>query len=474
MKKIVKPKELPVHGRVHNFDEVVTGYTEEEMLEEALRCIQCKNPTCISGCPVGIDIKKFIYQLTQKDYLGAYKTIYEKNRFPLICGRVCPAEYQCRKTCVFTPKKLPFASENAINIPLLERFAGDYAKEHISNKQILNYVQHQKGNIYKVACIGSGPASLTVAGELSRYGIKVDIYEGLHSLGGVLSYGIPTFRLPREVLYYEINLLKNYGVEFYTGVIVGRSISFQELRKKYNFVFIGTGAGAPVWLNIKGENLINIYSANEYLTRVNLMRADKFPEYHTPVNTASNIVVIGGGNTAMDAARVALRIQKINKINGTVTVLYRRTEEEMPARRVEIEHAKEEGVEFNFLVQPVEFIGNDTGKVKAIKCLKCTLGEPDETGRRKPVPVSGTEFLVPTDLVIVAIGLKANQTLTDTVKELKVNRWGDVEVNPDTMETSIENVYAGGDIVGGEGTIIEAMGMGKKAAESILRKLAII
>lgn len=476
MKKLfVKPKELTVEKRINNFDEVVTGYTEEEMLEEAKRCLQCKNPKCIEGCPVGIDIKKFIYQLTQKDYLGAYKTIYEKNRFPSICGRVCPAEYQCRKTCVFTPKNMPFAAENAINIPLLERFAGDYAKEHAAQEQVSEFPPSStKLNNYKVACIGSGPASLTVAGELSKYGIKVDIYEALHSLGGVLTYGIPTFRLPREVLQYEINLLKNYGVEFYTGVIVGRSISFQELKNRYNFIFIGTGAGAPVWLNIKGESLNNIYSANEYLTRVNLMHADKFPEYHTPVNTGKNIVVIGGGNTAMDAARVALRIQKINKIDGTVTILYRRTEEEMPARRVEIEHAKEEGVKFNFLVQPIEFLGDDNGKVKAVKCLKCELAEPDETGRRKPVPIQGSDFVIPTDLVIVAIGLKANQTLIDTVKELKVNRWGDLEVNPETMETSIENVYAGGDIVGGEGTIIEAMGMGKKAALSILRKLGMV
>lgn len=475
-KSIVKPKELSPNERILNFDEVVLGYTEEEMLEEASRCIQCKNPKCISGCPVGVDIKKFIYQLTQKDYLGAYKTIYEKNRFPSICGRVCPAEYQCRKFCVFTPKNSPFALENAINIPLLERFVGDYAKEYFKDKIYTNSasIANIKLNHYKVACIGSGPASLTVAGELSKYGIKVDIFEALHSLGGVLSYGIPTFRLPRDVLYYEINLLKNYGVEFYTGVIVGRSISFYELRNNYNYIFIGTGAGAPVWLNVKGENLNNIYSANEYLTRVNLMRADKFPEYHTPINTGKNIVVIGGGNTAMDAARVALRVQKLNKIDGTVTVLYRRTEEEMPARRVEIEHAKEEGVKFNFLVQPVEFLGDETGKVKAVRCLKCELTEPDETGRRKPVPIQGSDFIIPTDLVIIAIGLKANQTLTDTVKELKVNPWGDLEVNPETMETSIENVYAGGDIVGGEGTIIEAMGMGKKAAYSILRKLGIV
>lgn len=467
-RELIKPKEIHPEERIKGFDEVVLGYTEEEALQEASRCLQCKNPACISGCPVGINIKKFIYQTTQKDYESAYKTIFEKNRFPSICGRVCPAEYQCRKACVFTPKKLPFASENAINIPLLERFVGDFARKNA----IIEKLKTEPLNL-KVACIGSGPASLTVAGELSKYGIKVVIFEALHSLGGVLSYGIPTFRLPRDVLYYEINLLKNYGVEFYTDIIVGRSISFEELRKEFNAIFIGIGAGAPTWLNIKGENLANIYSANEYLTRVNLMHADKFPEFHTPVNVGKDIVVIGGGNTAMDAARVALRMQKINGINGKVTVLYRRTENEMPARRIEIEHAKEEGVEFKFLVQPIEFISNSNGRVNGVKCLKCELGEPDESGRRKPIAISGSDFIVESDLVIVAVGLKANQTLTDTVKELKVNKWGDLEVNPETMETSIPNVYAGGDIVGGEGTIIEAMGTGKKAAKSILSKFGI-
>lgn len=467
---IVKPKELSAKERIKCFDEVVSGYTEKEMLEESSRCIQCKNPTCISGCPVGIDIKKFIHQLTQKDYEGAYKTIFEKNRFPSICGRVCPAEYQCRKTCVFTPKKSLFASENAINIPLLERFVGDYAKNNLITDYRLHITNYNK---YKVSCIGSGPASLTVAGELCRFGIKVDIFEALHSLGGVLSYGIPTFRLPREVLYYEINLLKNYNVEFHTGIIVGRSITFKELQEKYDAIFIGTGAGAPVWLNIEGESSVNIYSANEYLTRVNLMHSDKFPQYHTPINVGKHIVVIGGGNTAMDSARVALRMQRISNIDGKVTVLYRRTEQEMPARKVEIEHAKEEGVEFKFLVQPVKFLGDENKKVKGIICLQCELGEPDESGRRRPVPIKGSEFLIETDLVIVAIGLKANQTLPDNVKELKITKWGDIEVNPETMETSIPKVYAGGDIVGGEGTIIEAMGMGKKAAKSILNLLGI-
>ncbi|MCX7956982.1 MAG: NADPH-dependent glutamate synthase [Endomicrobia bacterium] len=467
-KHIVKPKELKPNKRTYHFDEVVFGYTEEEMIEEANRCIQCKNPMCIKGCPVEINIKKFIYQLAQKDYESAYKTIYEKNRFPSICGRVCPAEYQCRKACVFTHKKLPFASENAINIPLLERFAGDFAQIHLNKANKMS--QENLTYKYKVACIGSGPASLTVAGELSRYNVKVDIFEALHDLGGVLSYGIPTFRLPRNVLNYEINSLKNTGVEFYKGVIVGKTISFDYLLNEYDCVFIGVGAGTPIWLNIKGENLVNIYSANEYLTRVNLMQAYKFPEYSTPINVGKKIIVIGGGNTAMDSARVALRMQKIKGIDGKTTVLYRRTEEEMPARRTEIEHAKEEGVEFNFLVQPIEFISDDKGNVKAIKCLRCELGEPDSTGRKKPIPIKGSEFIVEADLVIVAIGLQANQTLTSTVPQIRTNKWGDIEVDNQSMETSIPKVFAGGDIVGGEGTIIEAMGMGKIAAKAMLEK----
>ncbi|MEN3014301.1 MAG: NADPH-dependent glutamate synthase [Endomicrobiia bacterium] len=464
-KQPVIPHELSLEERIYNFNEVVKGYQEDEMLEEASRCIQCKNPACIAGCPVGIDIKKFIYQLTQKDYEAAYKTIFEKNRFPSICGRVCPAEYQCRKACVFTPKNSPFASDKAINIPLLERFAGDFGRE-----KNIHEIKKTKDYKYKVACIGSGPASLTVAGELSKYDVKVDIFEALHSIGGVLCYGIPSFRLPRDILHYEINLLKNYGVDFFTGIVVGKTITLKELLDEYHCVFIGTGAGTPEWLNIKNENSTNIYSANEYLTRVNLMNANKFPEYHTPINVGEKIVVIGGGNTAMDAARVALRMQKIKNIKGKVTILYRRTEQEMPARRIEIQHAKEEGIEFKFLVQPKEFIKNNSGEVKGIICLKCQLGEVDVTKRRRPIPIENSDFIIEADTVIVAIGLKPNKTLTLTVPELKTNKWDEIEVNPDTMETSIPRVYAGGDIVGGEGTIIEAMGMGKKASQSMLKK----
>ncbi|MFA4993083.1 MAG: FAD-dependent oxidoreductase, partial [Candidatus Omnitrophota bacterium] len=355
-KEPVKVKEAPVEIRVGNFEEVVEGYCEKEALQEASRCLQCKNPFCISGCPVGIDIKKFIYHITQKDYRAAYFTIREKNNFPSICGRVCPAEYQCRKACVLTRKGEPFASEEAINIHLLERFSGDYGKE---NNLDTPAQKEAKFSNLKVAVVGSGPAGLCCAGELARKGVKVDIFESLHKTGGVLRYGIPPFRLPGDILDFEINYLKKLGVNFITNFLVGKATTIKELFDRgYSKVFLGLGAGVPSFLGIKGENFPNIYSANEFLTRVNLMSAYKFPEFHTPVNIGRNVLIIGGGNTAMDAARVALRLQKIKGLALNTTVIYRRTDIEMPARRMEIEHARQEGVKFEFLVQPKEFIGS--------------------------------------------------------------------------------------------------------------------
>lgn len=465
MKKPVKVREVEVSQRVNNFKEVVLGYTEEEALEEAQRCIQCKEPTCISGCPVGIDIKKFIYQIVQKDYTGAYLTIREKNDFPSICGRVCPAEYQCRKACVFTKRGEPFASEQAINIHFLERFIGDYG---IKNNLEIPIQRDKKLSKFKVAVVGSGPAGLCCAGELARQGIKVVIFEGLHKPGGVLRYGIPPFRQPRDILDFEIDYLKKLGVEIISNFIIGRVETLNELfTQGFSAVFLGLGAGVPSFLRIPGENLCNIYSANEFLTRVNLMSAYKFPEFHTPVNIGKRVIVIGGGNTAMDAARVALRLQKMKGISPRTSIFYRRTEVEMPARRLEIEHAREEGVEFNFLVQPIEFIGDEKGRVSRIKCLKCRLGEPDSSGRRRPIPLEGSEFENACDLVIIAVGLGANRVLSSVTPDLKVDKWGNVIVNKDTMETSLKGVYAGGDIVGGEGTVIEAMGMAKIASKSI-------
>ena len=470
IKEPVKVKELEAGIRASNFEEVTLGYNEEEALCEASRCIQCKNPTCIVGCPVGIDIKKFIAQIVEKNYSGAYFTIREKNDFPSICGRICPAEYQCRKACVFSKKGFPFASKGAINIHFLERFIGDYGM-----KNNLEVPLQEQGDLskFKVAIVGSGPAGLCTAGELGRQGIKSVIFEGLHKTGGVLRYGIPPFRLPRNVLDFEIDYLKKLGVEFVPNFVVGRTETLDELSNQgFSAIFLGLGAGVPSFLKINGENLCNVYSANEFLTRVNLMSAYKFPEFHTPVNVGKNIIVIGGGNTAMDAARVALRMQKMQGIKPNTSIFYRRTEVEMPARRLEIGHAKEEGVNFKFLVQPQEFTGDDSGFVKKMRSLECQLGEPDSSGRRRPVPMDGSDFDSDCDLAIIAVGLGANKVLTSVTPELKVDKWGDIEVNSLTMETSIKGVFAGGDIVGGEGTVIEAMGMAKKACQGITRHLS--
>ncbi|MFH1127816.1 MAG: NADPH-dependent glutamate synthase [Candidatus Omnitrophota bacterium] len=469
IKEPVKVKELAAAARINNFDEVTLGYSEEEALKEAWRCIQCKNPTCIQGCLVNIDIKKFIYFITKKDYKSAYFTIRKKNNFPSMCGRVCPAEYQCRKTCVLNKKGLPYAHEQAINIHFLERFVGDYG---MNNNLQVTVNPEPKLSKFKVAVVGSGPAGLCCAGELLRRGIKVDIFESLHKSGGVLRYGIPPFRLPREILDFEIDYLVKLGARIMPNFIIGQTKSIDELfTEGYTSIFLGLGAGVPAFLGIKGENLCNIYSVNEFLTRVNLMGAYKFPEFHTPVNIGKNIIVIGGGNTAIDAARVALRLQKINGITPNTSIFYRRTEVEMPARRLEIEHAKEEGINFKLLVQPKEFIGSETGFVKELVCIKSQLGEPDSSGRRRPVPIEGSDFEVDCDLAVIAIGLKANQILIKATPELKTDKYMDVIVNPETMETSIKNVYAGGDIVGGEGTVIEAMGMAMKASQSIINYL---
>ncbi|MFA5287043.1 MAG: NADPH-dependent glutamate synthase [Candidatus Omnitrophota bacterium] len=464
-KEPVKTKESPAAERSANFLEVVLGYSQEDSLQEASRCLQCKDPKCISGCPVGINIKKFIKQITDKDFSGAYFTIREKNNFPCICGRVCPAEYQCRKACVLTKKDSVFASPQAINIHFLERFVGDFG---MNNKLEMVSAPDKKISGLKVAVVGSGPAGLCCAGELARLGVKVVIFEALHKSGGVLRYGIPPFRMPRNILDFEIDYLKSLGVEILPNFIVGRAKELGEFFKEgFSAVFLGLGAGVPSFLGIPGENLCNVYSANEFLTRVNLMSAYEFPKSHTPVSIGKHILVIGGGNTAMDAARCALRLQKMNNIEPDTTIVYRRTEVEMPARRLEIEHAKEEGVKFKMLVKPEEFSGDKSGFVKTLKSLECKLGEPDSSGRRKPVVIPGSDFTLDCDLAIIAIGLQANQILTSVTPEIKVDKYGDVIVDPQTMETSVKGVFAGGDIVGGEGTVIEAMGMAKRAALAI-------
>ncbi|MBF0494776.1 MAG: NADPH-dependent glutamate synthase [Candidatus Omnitrophica bacterium] len=466
-KEPVKVNEKDALSRVKGFEEVVLGFSEPQALLEAARCIQCRDPKCISGCPVGIDIKTFIAQIVQKDYDGAYSTIRQKNNFPSICGRVCPAEYQCRKACVFTKKGESFASPEAIEIHFLERFAGD----HGAQKNIdLKTGKDEKLSRIKVAVVGSGPAGLCCAGELARYGIKVVIFEGLHKTGGVLRYGIPPFRLPDKILDLEIDSLKKLGVELKTNTIIGKVKTIDELfADGFSAIFLGLGAGIPAFMGIPGENLCNIYSANEFLTRVNLMGAYSFPERHTPVNIGEHVVVVGGGNTAMDAARVAIRLQHMNGIKPDTTIFYRRTEVEMPARRLEIEHAKEEGIKLEFLVKPQEFIGDEKAFVKKIRASRCELGEPDSSGRRRPVVIPNSSFEATCDLAIIAIGLGANKILTSVTPKLTTDKYGDVIVNPETMETSIKGVFAGGDIVGGEGTVIEAMGMAKKAAASIIK-----
>lgn len=465
-KEPVKAKEVEAKKRAESFAEVVLGYNENEALKEAERCLQCKNPTCIAGCPVGIDIKTFINKVVKKDYKGAYFTIREKNDFPSICGRVCPAEYQCRRACVLTKKDSPFASPDAINIHFLERFVGDYGITHNLEVPVKKDKKLAK---LKVAVVGSGPAGLACAGELARLGISVTIFEGLHKSGGVLRYGIPPFRMPRDILDFEIDYLQKKGVKIVPNYLIGAMRSLDELFKEgYSAIFLGMGAGIPSFLGIKGENFCNIYSANEFLTRINLMSAYKFPEFHTPVNIGEHVIVIGGGNTAMDAARSALRLQKMNRIAPDTAILYRRTEVEMPARRLEIDHAKEEGINFRFLVKPEEFIGDENGFVKSIRCLECKLGEPDSSGRRRPVEIPGSDFELPCDMAVIAVGLKANQLLLKVTPQLKTDKYGDITVNPDTMETSMKGVFAGGDIVGGEGTVIAAMGMAKKASKAIV------
>ena len=465
-KEPVKVKEAASAVRRGNFEEVVSGYREEEALAEASRCIQCKNPTCINGCPVGIDIKSFIHQIAKKDYKAAYLEIRKKNNFPSICGRICPAEYQCRRVCVLSKKNQPFASEESINIHFLERFAGDFGKDNaLAAPQNSSFALSK----FKVAVVGSGPAGLCCAGELARHGIRVVVFESLQSLGGVLRYGIPPFRLPRDILDFEIDCLKKLGVTFVPNYIIGRSKSLRALFDEgFTCIFLGLGAGVPSFMGIPGENLCNIYSANEFLTRVNLMSAYRFPEYHTPVNIGKQVLVIGGGNTAMDAARVALRLQVMGGLAPNTSIVYRRTEVELPARRLEIEHAKQEGVQFKLLTQPVGFSGDERSFVKTMRCLQCRLAEPDSSGRRKPVAIEGSEFDLACDLAVIAIGLGANRVLTSATPELKTDKYFDLEVNPKTMETSVPGVFAGGDIVGGEGTVIEAMGMAKIAAGGIV------
>jgi len=445
--------------RIKNFEEVPFGFTEEEAKLEAARCLQCKNPRCVEGCPVQVPIPKFLNLISKGLFLEAAREIRAQNVLPAICGRVCPQEDQCEKLCLLGNRFKP------VSIGYLERFAADYERK--SGQILISGNNHPLGK--KVAVIGSGPASLAAAGDLVRWGYEVTVFEALHEPGGVLTYGIPEFRLPKAIVKAEVEFLQRLGVNFQMDTVVGRTISIEELFQEEGFsaIFIGTGAGLPRFLGIPGENLVGVYSANEYLTRANLMKAYKFPEYDTPVIRGRVVATLGGGNVSIDSARTALRLGAEKSL-----LLYRRSRDEMPARTDEIEHAEAEGVEFHFLTSPVEILGDSKGRARALRCQKMTLGEPDESGRRRPVPDKESEFDIEADVVIVAIGNDPNKLIPSTTLGLSSQNKGGIVVDPKTGRTSRKNVYAGGDAVTGAATVILAMGAGRKAAEAIHQELS--
>jgi len=453
--KQVMPEQKP-DVRNKNFEEVNLGYSEESAILEAERCLQCKKPKCIDGCPVNIKIDEFIDLIAKGEFVDAAKKIKEDNALPAICGRVCPQEEQCEQTCIVGKKT------DSVSIGRLERFVADY--EMSQNLKQEEFKVTKKGK--KVAIVGSGPAGLSCAGDLAKMGYDVTVFEALHELGGVLVYGIPEFRLPKEIVRKEINNMKALGVKFKTNAVIGRTETIDELMngEGYSACFVAVGAGLPYFMNIPGENLNGVYSANEFLTRVNLMKAYKFPEYDSPILDVKdkNVAVFGGGNTAMDAVRTSKRLGAKHAY-----IIYRRSEVEMPARIEEVHHAKEEGVEFMILHNPLEFIGDENGWLKQVKLIKMELGEPDDSGRRRPVKIEGSEFIVDIDATVVAIGNGSNPLIHQTSPEIDVNKWGNILVRDDSMKTSKKGVFAGGDIVTGGATVILAMGAGRNAAAAI-------
>ena len=461
----IKPykHEMPVQNakvRAHNFEEVALGYDEATAVAEAQRCLNCKNKPCVNGCPVNIDIPSFITKVKERQFEEAYKIITKSSSLPAVCGRVCPQETQCESKCTLGIKFQP------VGIGRLERFVADY-----HNKNFKGILSVPVSNGHKVAVIGSGPSGLTCAGDLAKKGYRVTVFEALHLAGGVLVYGIPEFRLPKDIVQKEVESLKAYGVEIDTNVVIGKTMTIEELFDMgYEAVFIGSGAGLPRFMGIPGESLKGVYSANEFLTRSNLMKAYK-KDAQTPIMHAKKVVVVGGGNVAMDAARTALRLGA-----ESVHIVYRRSMEEIPARREEVEHAQEEGIVFDILRNPVEIIGYHNpedkrdplnGFVAGIRVIKCELGEPDEQGRRRPVEVAGSEYVMETDCVIMAIGTSPNPLIKNTTAGLDVNRRGGIIVDEQTGRTSLPGVYAGGDAVTGAATVILAMGAGKTAAKAI-------
>ena len=450
LKKNEMPSQEP-QVRSKNFLEVALGYTEEQALDEAQRCLHCKNKPCVSGCPVGINIPDFIEKVAQRDFEGAYQIITQQSSLPAVCGRVCPQETQCESNCVRGIKGEP------VGIGRLERFVADW-----HNQNVCEAPQRPVSNGHKVAVVGSGPSGLACAGDLAKKGYDVTVFEALHTAGGVLVYGIPEFRLPKAIVQKEIDTLKALGVKVETNMVIGRVLSIDELLEQgFEAVFIGSGAGLPRFMHSPGENLKGVYSANEFLTRVNLMKA-YLPGSDTPIEHAKRVAVVGGGNVAMDAARCAKRLGA-----EEVSIVYRRSEKELPARAEEVEHAKEEGIVFRLLNNPTQILGDDQGNVRGMECVRMELGEPDASGRRRPVEVPGSEFVLDVDCVIMSIGTSPNPLIKSTTKGLETQKWGGIIVEEETGLTSREGVYAGGDAVTGAATVILAMGAGKTAAKAI-------
>jgi glutamate synthase (NADPH/NADH) small chain len=456
-KKEIKPERLPMpkqtpEERIRNFNEVALGFTHELAIEEAKRCLMCKKPQCVAGCPVEIDIPGFISRIAEGDFKGGIQIMKEKNALPAICGRVCPQEEQCEKLCVLGKKMEPVA------VGRLERFIADWE----ADEGEIEFPEMAPSSGKKVVIVGAGPAGVTVAADLAVLGHDVTIFEALHEPGGVLIYGIPEFRLPKAVVRREVEYVKQLGVKVIYDFVVGKTRTVESLLKEYDAMFIGSGAGLPWFLEIPGENLNGVYSANEYLTRVNLMKGFRFPDFDTPIKRPRKVTVTGGGNVAMDSARTALRLGA-----DEVHIVYRRSRKELPARLEEVENAEEEGVIFDFLTLPIKYVGDERGWLKGLECLKMELGPPDDSGRRRPVPIEGSEFFMDCDASVVSIGNSPNPLIPQATPELKIGKRGNIEADEETGKTSMDRVWAGGDVVTGAATVILAMGAGRKAARSM-------